>query len=104
MEPYEFTFEAKASLTAIENNENLNNTIEIWPNPFRNLVYIKLPCIKDEKKVSIISLNGEIIVTSITKDEEILEMNLENLPNGFYFITIYSIGQTLQNKLIIKNR
>jgi hypothetical protein len=123
---YEFTGMAYISVAAIdecgegETSEPLevvvNNTVstgdilaempdlEIYPNPGKGLFNIRI--ISSEKGIQTIKLTnilGEIILEEAIRnnDSKIYQLNLENMPDGVYFL-IVSDGERMVTRKIVK--
>jgi hypothetical protein len=79
----------------IEIDNLLNHGPNIYPNPAKDYVNI----ISDEaiSDVEIVNLQGVVILHFDSKLSRQKKIDLQNLPNGFYFIRIY-----INNKIIVK--
>lgn len=79
------TVEGPPAITKIRNN-TINNSIEIYPNPASDYVYIRNNNLS-EKTISIFNLQGVLIMSFIAKGYENI-INVTDLPEGLYLISI----------------
>lgn len=82
--------------------------IEIFPNPASNFLNIKFNEILDKNdiQIKIMDLTGKIVLKENIKtksSKEIVNISLDSLINGIYFISIY-YDERLVNKKIILNK
>ena len=99
------------SLTSINENVNIDTLcsfissitdysnkmeLEIYPNPTSNILFIKIPTNNKFDRLEIIDINGKISTNynSILKNGT-LEINVEDLPNGTYFIQMFKNSQPI---------
>jgi hypothetical protein len=72
----------------------LNNEIKIYPVPAQNEINIGFKSDHDKKVLFRISdVPGKIVAgcnSDITSDKNIVTLNIANLQNGIYFITLYN--------------
>lgn len=91
------------SITGLETG---NGDVSIYPNPATDNVSIKLPeeVLTGLKQLSFKDIRGVSIKTFVREDvhEGILHINLQNLPNGVYFINLQT-QKTTSVYRIIKN-
>ena len=80
-----------------------NNELKIYPNPAHNLLTIEGLEIK-EAEIRIMSISGLILKTIKNNGSEKMEIGINDLPNGMYFISIS--GNDTKNKILkfIKQR
>ncbi len=103
MEPYEYEFISDNVNTNFDNTENYNE-INIWPNPFNSLVHIKIKGSNEFYKLSLISLNGKVMMDLIVKNNFIYDLNSLYLSEGVYFIRDNNVKNPLINKFLTKKR
>lgn len=83
------------SLTEITNE---SNALQVFPNPLKANVQIKLPNDADEALVSVYSLNGKKILSQgITHAQS--SLNLEALEDGMYVLQISTDSQNYTRKI-----
>ena len=77
------------------------NSISIFPNPTQGKLYIKNKL--NIKSIELYNYLGDIILNKLDfKQYESIEININNYPNGIYFVKIYTDENTYLEK-IIKN-
>lgn len=67
-------------------NENINSAFKLFPNPTKNKVVIE--GLTGQNNISLTNAEGKIVKTYYTFEGASLEMNLEGLNNGLYFVTV----------------
>lgn len=87
---------------SIDENQNLNKKIFIYPNPTRNYIVIKYNESTNENfQYSILDLTGRIVKNGTTKFSE--QINIESLTSGNYIIKIETENGEIQTEKLIKN-
>ncbi|MDW3647733.1 MAG: T9SS type A sorting domain-containing protein [Bacteroidia bacterium] len=74
--------------------------IEIYPNPARNYIKLIYPDLDQERKISLFSMKGEKLRTTIIKESENL-IDIKDLSPGLYFLLIQSKDKVLHAHQII---
>jgi hypothetical protein len=89
----------------VSNVDSHNQQSFAFPNPATNFVSFNLPneLFNVDATVSIIDLSGkQVILEHIQKTKSGLHtLNVSELPNGIYFITLNSANKNYNSKLII---
>ena len=78
--------------------EFVENNIQIYPNPASTVITISTQN-NNEKTIHLIDALGSVIATQITT-ENVLQMNIEQLPAGVYFVQIVENGIITSNNFI----
>jgi len=92
-----FTLE---QVLAVENN-TLENTISIYPNPNNGTFFIKNSGTGVLEKIDLYSINGKKLKSFNTlTNQKTVEFN--SLKSGLYFLKIYADNSTLIKKLIVE--
>ena len=97
----EETASASVSFIVIDNmnvEENGEATVSLYPNPASSTVYIKGVNNSDNLKVSVINLQGQVVLQSVNT----LEINVSKIESGIYFIKIDCDGQQYLKKFVVK--
>ena len=77
--------------------ENNNETINVYPNPFTNeLVIDNIP---ENSTITLFDVSGKIVYQSVEKDSKIV-INGFLMSNGFYFLNIQGSGVNIQRKVV----
>jgi hypothetical protein len=101
-----FKYADTPSVGAYEYNPNQYNaiqsitgtgTFEVYPNPTQDIINIKTT---DNSSISIYTLAGAMIKSVINLSTGVQSINVSDLPNGNYIVTLKSNGQILHQKLI----
>lgn len=77
--------------------------IMIWPNPVKDIIHLKCPGNNDFREIMIYTLTGKQALTEkIQFNFSAININIEKLPSGFYFVEIKDenqvfIGRFLKN-------
>lgn len=78
--------------------ENSNSMFQLFPNPTKNKVVIE--GLTGQNNISLTNAEGKVVKTYNTFEGASLEMNLEGLNNGLYFVTVNHDKGTEVLKLI----
>jgi len=89
--------QAVSVLTSIETN--LNESLNIYPNPAENWVYIETNSII--KKITILDLSGKTVKHCMPNKSK-CNFNISSLENGVYFLQVQNKNETVTQKIIIK--
>ncbi|OAZ05366.1 LamG-like jellyroll fold domain-containing protein [Flavobacterium succinicans] len=90
-------------LTLVETT-TINNVLEIYPNPFINKLKVKLFKGHTIAQIKLSDMQGRSIKISTTSPEqEEIEFDAQNLPNGMYLLSMYDAnGILIQTEKVIK--
>lgn len=101
--PYEtggFDLEAVGvinELVNLEENNTENLDFKVYPNPANDFIHVE----KDGlSKVELIDAQGKVIISKAAKNQAII--NVQNLPNGLYFLKLTNSEHRLFRKIIVK--
>ncbi len=86
----------------------INPELNIYPNPTTGKVFISCKsCINSSTLISVINIKGEVVSTTCIDNnsaDKIIELNLENLSEGMYFIKVINDKFISTEKIIyLKN-
>jgi len=82
----------------VEQNETIDYTIKMYPNPARDFIHIDGQGITD---IIFYNLNGIVVKHYITPTIENI-INVSNLPSGMYIIQVLNINNKIITKKLIK--
>ena len=77
-----------------------NSTLNIFPNPFKDELTINFNGLM--KEIKIVNIEGKMVMDRMIIDRNLNELQLSNLADGIYILTIKTNNEII-NKLIIKN-
>lgn len=86
--------------TSIKSLDSDKNQVTIFPNPSEKNLTINLGLIINEIKLTIISLEGKVVLTHSSSKKQQIELDLEAIPTGLYFIKLDLDGNKSVHKLI----
>ncbi len=90
------TTDGNYTATTTDITENFtNNSILIYPNPAKNIIFVT--GIIGKSKVTINDINGKMIINKQIADNQ---LDISNLQNGFYTITLETENIIITKKLI----
>ena len=93
----DFTSVCGGTLSVAEEVEQ--NNIKIFPNPFNNQFTINYELENNTAQIAVYSVVGEKIKTqTINQNSTVVDLN--NQPNGFYFITITDGNKKISQKIV----
>jgi hypothetical protein len=85
----------------IFNSEPAWTNLNIYPNPFSDVLIISRPTLVGEATISLLDLNGKICFKQEIGMQESISLNLENIPPGPY-ILLYTSAEENYRRLVIK--
>jgi len=81
---------------------NNTNVIETYPNPASDILYVELSNSEfNNYKLSVIDINGKMIMCDFKHEGKTLKINIKNIPCGLYNLRI-QIGNEYKMKNFIK--
>lgn len=94
------TVSASVTFTVSEDNvgENVANKVAVYPNPASSIVNIVGISNFQSLKVMLVNPQGQIVKTVANS----LEINVEDMPSGVYFINIECDGQRSMKKIVVE--
>ncbi|PYE81698.1 putative secreted protein (Por secretion system target) [Winogradskyella epiphytica] len=89
------------------NDERVEFTMDIYPNPASNIVNIKLSGTQNESQVLIYDVTGKLIIENRISNESLnisttTQMDISSLQAGVYFVKIIDQGRDITKKLIVE--
>jgi len=88
------TFYVDECLKVIETTEN---DMEICPNPASSIIYINGLSEKDNVKISLYNIQGQMM-----REYNTLEINVEDVQSGIYFLNVNCEGKHIVRKVVIE--
>ena len=80
---------------------DLNSNLNVYPVPSHDgVLFIESKNAQDVIKIEVLDILGNVVLINSTKNEAKIKLNLADMPNGNYFVRIYS-GNTVSTKKII---
>lgn len=87
---------------SVEENK-LDNTIRLYPNPSKGMFYIKKASFINLEYLTIYDMSGRLVLEhSISGDSNIKTINLRSVSNGVYFANIYSDIGVVTKRIVLK--
>jgi hypothetical protein len=74
--------------------------VQVAPNPAHSRTVLYLPAASNHTRVDIY-LSNNVLVNTVTSQNSIIDINLNGLPGGIYFLKITTDSETLWKKLLI---
>ena len=99
------TASAPTSTNEVENIEQelkADLIAKAYPNPVQNTLNIQLENNQGETTIQVINLNGQIVEQINVFDQNVIQVQMENIPAGIYFVKINTETQSSTVR-IIKN-
>jgi hypothetical protein len=86
-------------------NENTNSMLKLYPNPAEGIVNLELEnqSIPDNFMLFFTNMNGQLFDVNYLTTHESIFVDVSNLPNNVYILTIYFDSQIIKEKVIILN-
>jgi len=94
---FKVTYESLVTPTAVNSTES--NRISAFPNPTKGNVMIV--GIEDINKVSIVDLTGKVLTESKVQGQSSINLNIQQLNSGVYFVIMHKkSGENIMKKII----
>jgi hypothetical protein len=94
-------FELKVDMATLTRTIDMNPDFRIYPNPFRNELFIDIPEGKAELQISVYTGKGQLWSSFTWIPGSLYRLNTEALTPGFYLIALYD-GLEVRTKRIVK--
>lgn len=79
---------------------DLNSNFNVYPVPSHDgVVYIENKNALEVTKIEVLDILGNVVITNNSKNESRVKLNLADMPNGNYFVRMYS-GNAISTKKI----
>lgn len=93
-------FPAPCTLTFIDENET--EKISLYPNPANDYITIDIPAKYNKSTLQIINVQGQLVYSQIIPSG-IQNIQLDNITNGLYMVTIQADGKLVYaNKIVVE--
>ncbi len=80
-----------------------NFNIEVYPNPFNNVLYIKGVDLNNFETIEIVDISGKLVYKkNINHNIQYEKINMPDLAPGLYYLGIYNKNECVNRKLIKK--
>jgi hypothetical protein len=89
---------------ALGTKEDLASSINIYPIPASEDMFIELPSILSESNLTILNYQGKSVKQTQTKGDTIIRINIQSLQTGLYIIKIQNNKYNLTKKILIVNK
>ena len=90
------------SSNAADGIEEFRSNVSVYPNPNNGEFNIDLTEIEGKTNIEVINTVGSIVLSKTVNSEQVVRLDIQNQPNGFYFIKITS-GNKVKVEKVIKN-
>ncbi|MDO9001557.1 MAG: SBBP repeat-containing protein [Bacteroidota bacterium] len=93
----------KMSQPSVGIKENdLKKIISIYPNPSTKIINVELEILNEkDTKIQILNLLGQVLIEE-TPTSQNFSFNIQNFPNGLYFLKMISDGNIIETRKIVK--
>ncbi len=84
-------------------DESNEISLDLYPNPTRDILNIKFGSNQNVENLSLIDITGKVVYENIpsNNNDSEYELNLNFLPEGVYFLNVYTNDQVLTRKVVI---
>lgn len=96
---------ANSILTVIENNENPDNGLTVYPIPFKDEIYVQImKGYSALKQIELLDITGKslLIKEFSPKETRAILTQMDHLPAGFYLLKV-NLGDRFETKKLLKN-
>lgn len=98
------TFDGSMSIATKVGNLNfdLNSNFNVYPVPSQDgILFIENKNAMELTKIEVLDVLGNVVVTNNTKNDSRVKLNLSEMPNGNYFVRMYSGNSVSTRKISI---
>jgi hypothetical protein len=88
----------KIDLVTGINNINITSSINIYPNPVCDYLYVQIPPLENGK-IELMNIDGGKIFSKITHSNELVIINTQQLSQGLYLLSYYDSNFCLSKKI-----
>jgi hypothetical protein len=81
-------------------NEQVSSSLKIYPNPASGSVFIILPSSAETADIRLMDLTGKVVLEK-NEVSGSLNMDLQNVSKGIYFLSFQYGGQSFHHKIIV---
>lgn len=93
----------KDNCVGLKHLSNLDNNLEVFPNPAREKVNISLPASSDTYRIKLLNVLGaEVYETKADRTGGNVTINLVNQPKGIYFLTVETNTEKVTRKIVLE--
>ncbi|MES2762392.1 MAG: T9SS type A sorting domain-containing protein [Bacteroidota bacterium] len=80
---------------------DLNSNLHVYPVPSHDgVVFIESKNAVDVSKIEVLDVLGNVVISNSSKNDAKIKLNLADMPNGNYFVRVYS-GNSVSTKKIV---
>jgi Secretion system C-terminal sorting domain/Pregnancy-associated plasma protein-A len=86
-------------------NDIKKPTFEVYPNPAHDVLKVAIKNWNSgrSKRIKLFDTLGHIVIEKVVDTEGVVDLPIDGLANGFYFITLTIDNQNFTKKIIIQN-
>lgn len=88
--------------SSLEIEEPKDNQFDVFPNPSNGIINLRLPEFSKSGEIRIVDIIGRLVYSNQLTYLANQQINLSNLPNGAYIISVKLDNQQFTKKIIIK--
>ena len=87
--------------TSVGISENAVNSVRIFPNPAKEVIKVSISNNAGNTTISLIDLTGKIIIDRPAGNDQVITLNVGELPRGYYFLKVLSKDEAITKKVIL---
>lgn len=81
---------------------NSDNNISVYPNPASSTVHVKLNSVSEQASVTVYNALGQLVIEPTAVMDNSVEINVNSLPKGVYFIKTTNGKETSTTKFVVE--
>jgi hypothetical protein len=93
---------SECAACVVQSVEENNRSLDLWPNPASDCVYVQLPANCLGGSVEVYSADGRL-VRNLSALSTLTQLNIQEFYSGFYFIVAQHNGLIYRNTLVVNN-
>ncbi|HPR61658.1 MAG TPA: T9SS type A sorting domain-containing protein, partial [Prolixibacteraceae bacterium] len=89
------------SVLELSSSNDLQKMIKVFPNPNNGTFVLEIKNFDETAKVYIYSILGSVVYENVVREQSLLEIDIQHLNKGLYFVKVIDGNQSLTNKMIV---
>ena len=96
----QFTY---STIRVLKMNAGLGKGIIVYPNPVITSIQVVLPEVAlNNSRLLLYNMRGELVKSIVADQQQVIQLEMDNLPNGTYNITIVTDNKIIYTSMVIK--
>jgi hypothetical protein len=98
-----FSIEVCAITASLSSNDTVLSSLQVYPNPAKGIVNIDLGNVTGDTTYELFDVQGRKVISKVSSTN-FETLNVENLSEGIYMLTVQNGSAKTTNKVVINNK